>query len=117
MDRFRLNSEFKPKGDQPQAIEKLVAGLNDGERAQVLLGVTGSGKTFTIANVIQAVAHALKSVPGGKGMGFFYWQPDFIPVQGAGWKYGEGCEWDDQTMFDFTGHALWSLDVLKMHGR
>lgn len=55
MDRFRLNSEFRPKGDQPQAIEKLVRGLNDGERAQVLLGVTGSGKTFTIANVIAEV--------------------------------------------------------------
>lgn len=49
---FKLHSEFKPTGDQPQAIEKLVDGFRDGLREQVLLGVTGSGKTFTMANVI-----------------------------------------------------------------
>ena len=49
---FRLHSDFKPSGDQPQAIEKLVENLNDGLAHQTLLGVTGSGKTFTIANVI-----------------------------------------------------------------
>jgi excinuclease ABC subunit B len=52
---FQIVSDFKPTGDQPQAIEKLVEGLNNGEPAQVLLGVTGSGKTFTIANVIERV--------------------------------------------------------------
>jgi excinuclease ABC subunit B len=52
---FKLESKFKPAGDQPQAIDKLVQGLNDGLAHQTLLGVTGSGKTFTIANVIQAV--------------------------------------------------------------
>ena len=55
MAKFQISSSFKPTGDQPQAIEKLVAGLNDGKEHQVLLGVTGSGKTFTMANVIQAV--------------------------------------------------------------
>jgi len=50
---FKLISSFKPTGDQPQAIEKLVAGLSLGSKNQVLLGVTGSGKTFTMANVIQ----------------------------------------------------------------
>jgi len=49
---FKLNSEYEPTGDQPKAIEKLVQGLNEGEAQQTLLGVTGSGKTFTIANVI-----------------------------------------------------------------
>lgn len=49
---FKLTSPFVPTGDQPQAIEQLVAGIQAGERAQVLLGVTGSGKTFTMANVI-----------------------------------------------------------------
>ena len=67
------------------------------------------------ASILQAVIHILKSLPGGKGLGCFYWEPDFIPVEGAGWKYGEGCEWEDQTLFDFSGHALWSLDVFKMH--
>jgi excinuclease ABC subunit B len=49
---FRLRSEFSPKGDQPQAIEALIAGIERSERYQTLLGITGSGKTFTIANVI-----------------------------------------------------------------
>ncbi len=55
MSDFKIISDFKPTGDQPQAIEKLVAGINNNEKSQVLLGVTGSGKTFTMANVIQAV--------------------------------------------------------------
>ena len=52
---FQLTSEFKPTGDQPEAIKQLVEGLNRGDEAQTLLGVTGSGKTFTIANVIQQI--------------------------------------------------------------
>ena len=53
--KFKLVSPFKPTGDQPQAIEGLIKGLKGGKAHQVLLGVTGSGKTFSIANVIQAV--------------------------------------------------------------
>ncbi len=52
---FKISSKFKPEGDQPQAITKLTAGLETGKRFQTLLGVTGSGKTFTIANVIEKV--------------------------------------------------------------
>jgi len=52
---FQVSSEYSPKGDQPQAIEKLAQGIVDGEKYQTLLGVTGSGKTFTVANVIQEV--------------------------------------------------------------
>ena len=52
---FKLVSKFEPAGDQPQAIEKLVNGINNGEKHQVLLGATGTGKTFTIANVIAKV--------------------------------------------------------------
>ncbi len=52
---FNLKSQFKPTGDQPQAIKKLIAGLNKGNREQTLLGVTGSGKTFTMANIINKV--------------------------------------------------------------
>ena len=55
MNRFKMITEFEPRGDQPQAIERLVEGVQNGAGHQVLLGVTGSGKTFTIANVIQAV--------------------------------------------------------------
>ncbi|MCM1138063.1 MAG: excinuclease ABC subunit UvrB [Duncaniella sp.] len=53
--KFQLISQYKPTGDQPQAIEQLVRGINEGEKAQTLLGVTGSGKTFTMANVIARV--------------------------------------------------------------
>lgn len=53
--KFQLNSEYKPRGDQPQAIEKLSKGIEDGCHHQILRGVTGSGKTFTMANIIQNV--------------------------------------------------------------
>lgn len=55
MEHFRLHSEYAPAGDQPQAIEKLVDGLKSGKKEQILLGVTGSGKTFTMANVIAQI--------------------------------------------------------------
>ena len=55
MPDFQVVSEYKPAGDQPQAIAKLAQGLSDGLREQVLLGVTGSGKTYTMAKVIEAV--------------------------------------------------------------
>lgn len=50
---FKLNSNFKPSGDQPQAIEKLIKNINDGLTEQVLLDATGTGKIFTMANIIQ----------------------------------------------------------------
>ena len=53
--RFKIKSEFKPTGDQPQAIKQLAKGIVQNEKYQTLLGVTGSGKTFTVANVIEEV--------------------------------------------------------------
>lgn len=53
--KFKIESDYQPTGDQPEAIKQLVEGLNEGEQYQTLLGVTGSGKTFTVANVIQIV--------------------------------------------------------------
>ena len=50
---FKIHSQYKPTGDQPEAIEKLSQGFKDGLKYQTLLGVTGSGKTFTMANIIQ----------------------------------------------------------------
>ena len=55
MEKFKLVSNYKPTGDQPQAIEKLSEGIKKGLKEQVLLGVTGSGKTFTMANIIEKV--------------------------------------------------------------
>jgi len=54
-DQFQLNADYQPAGDQPQAIARLIDGIESGLASQTLLGVTGSGKTFTIANVIQKV--------------------------------------------------------------
>ena len=59
---FDLVSKYKPSGDQPSAIEKLVKGINEGKKEQVLLGATGTGKTFTIANVIKE--HIIKHLLG-----------------------------------------------------
>ena len=55
MNKFILHSEYKPTGDQPEAIETLVKGFEEGNQFQTLLGVTGSGKTFTMANVIERI--------------------------------------------------------------
>ena len=53
--KFKVKAGFSPTGDQPEAIQQLSDGINSGEKYQTLLGVTGSGKTFTVANVIQEV--------------------------------------------------------------
>ena len=56
MDKFKLVAEFKPQGDQPQAIKELTEAINKGKRYNTLLGVTGSGKTFTMANYLTHIA-------------------------------------------------------------
>ncbi len=55
MAEFKLHSEYSPTGDQPEAIQAIVDGFRQGKKRQTLLGVTGSGKTFTMANVIKAL--------------------------------------------------------------
>ena len=66
MTEFKLDSTFKPQGDQPQAIEALVNGLEQNDKHQVLLGITGSGKTFTMANVIQKVQRPTLNISHNK---------------------------------------------------
>ena len=66
MDHFKLVSQYQPTGDQPEAIESLVMGIENGLDEQVLLGVTGSGKTFTMANVIARLGRS---------------EPDALPVR------------------------------------
>ena len=61
LDKFILHSAYKPTGDQPQAIEKLTEGVLHGYKEQTLLGVTGSGKTFTMANIIATAKTKLNS--------------------------------------------------------
>ena len=66
-NQFHLVSKYEPSGDQPQAIEALVENIEGGEKAQILKGATGTGKTYTMSQVIQRVNKPLPSLPG---MGF-----------------------------------------------
>lgn len=79
--KFKLVSEFKPTGDQPQAIEKLTKGLKNNHKNQVLLGVTGSGKTFTMANVIQNIQKPTLVISHNKTLAAQLYQEfrDFFP--------------------------------------
>lgn len=70
---------------------------------------TVQGQASMVRDVIDAVAQ----VPGNRGLGVFYWEPDWTPVPRAGWRSGEGNGWDNQAMFDFDGKALPSLAVFK----
>src|SRR3989344_5798135 len=78
---FRLISKFRPTGDQPEAIRKLTAGLTSGAKAQTLLGVTGSGKTFTLANVIARVQKPTLVISHNKTLAWQLYQEfkDFFP--------------------------------------
>ena len=71
---------------------------------------TVQGQATAMRDVMAAVA----KVPDGRGLGIFYWEPDWIPVEGASWKTGEGNEWDNQAMFDSKGNALPSLNVFNL---
>ncbi len=71
---------------------------------------TPQGQASAIGDIIAAVADA----PASKGLGVFYWEPDWIPVAGAGWRTGEGNSWENQALFDFAGRALPSLRVFKL---
>src|SRR5207342_299769 len=79
--QFQLKAPFEPAGDQPQAIKELVAGLRAGRKEQVLMGVTGSGKTFTMANVIQQVQRPTLVLSHNKTLAAQLYQEfrDFFP--------------------------------------
>lgn len=66
------------------------------------------------ANAMRDLMAAVAQVPENKGQGIFYWEPEWIPVEGAGWKTGEGDAWENQAMFDFNGNALASLNVFHL---
>lgn len=83
-----------------------------GEKEQAAGGyeATVQGQATAIRDVMEAVAQ----VPDGRGLGVFYWEPDWFPVEGAGWKAGEGDNWANQAMFDAEGHALPSINVFHL---
>jgi arabinogalactan endo-1,4-beta-galactosidase len=88
------------------------ANLFGSERQQILGGykATIQGQATAIRDVMEAVAQ----VPDGRGLGIFYWEPDWIPVEGVGWKTGEGNAWENQAMFGFSGNALASMNVFNL---
>ncbi|MDN4524157.1 glycoside hydrolase family 53 protein [Fictibacillus fluitans] len=65
------------------------------------------------AQFLNDLMDVIEKVPGHRGLGLFYWEPAWLPVEGAGWKQGEGNAWENQAMFDFQGNALPSLNVFK----
>lgn len=83
-----------------------------GEKEQNIGGykATVQGQATAMRDVMAAVAR----VPDGRGLGIFYWEPDWIPVEGAGWKTGEGNAWENQALFDFNGNALPSINVFNL---
>ena len=71
---------------------------------------TIQGQTTFLRDLIELV----NNVPDNRGLGIFYWEGEWIPIKGAGWKTGEGNPWDNQTLFDFNGNALPSLDIMNL---
>jgi arabinogalactan endo-1,4-beta-galactosidase len=83
--------------------------LDAGHEAKAGYPATVAGQAQVIRDVIATVA----SVPNGLGRGIFYWEPAWIPVDGAGWRTGDGDNWENQALFDFNGRALPSLQALR----
>ncbi|TKC81726.1 arabinogalactan endo-1,4-beta-galactosidase [Trinickia terrae] len=65
------------------------------------------------AQFLDALTGIVKAIPGGRGKGVFWWEPEWIPVAGVGWKVGAGDQWDNNTLFDFHGNALSSLSAFR----
>ena len=97
MAQFRLQSDYQPCGDQPQAIKELVEGIDRGDRHQVLLGVTGSGKTFTMANVVNQLQRPTLVLAHNKTL--------------AAQLYGEFKELFPDKIFLYISHNL--MEVAK----
>jgi arabinogalactan endo-1,4-beta-galactosidase len=93
--------------------------LNHGDSTSNLLDAVHEAKAgypATVdgqARVIRDVIATVAAIPGGLGRGVFYWEPAWIPAEGAGWRTGDGNNWENQALFDFTGRALPSLQALR----
>ena len=111
MSRFVLRSEYAPTGDQPAAIEALVRGIREGRKHQVLLGVTGSGKTFTMAKVIEAVGKPTLVLAHNKTLAAQLLVEHFVfgGSRSPGEEAGQGMVLD-------VGPGLW-LALLQFPGR
>ena len=100
---FKLHSDYQPTGDQPQAIEALVKGFREGNQCQTLLGVTGSGKTFTMANVIQQLERPTLVIAHNKTL--------------AAQLYGEFKEFFPENAVEYwpvnVAYRIWIMSVVK----
>jgi arabinogalactan endo-1,4-beta-galactosidase len=94
--------------------------LEDGDACANIFGASqlgAGGYPATVAGqatFIRDLVERVSSVPQARGLGIFYWEPDWIPVAGAGWRTGDGDAWDNQALFDFRGRALPSLNVFAL---
>ena len=92
--------------------------LEDGDGYPNIFGAeqqAAGGYPATVAgqaDFLRDLREVVQNVPGGRGLGVFYWEPTWIPAAGAGWRSGEGNAWDNQALFDFDGNALPSLSAL-----
>jgi arabinogalactan endo-1,4-beta-galactosidase len=93
-----------------EAGDDLPDSFNSGSQKLGGYRATVQGQATALRDVIAAVA----STPGGRGIGVFYWEPDWYPLKGAGWRTGDGSSWDNLAMFDFKGRALPSLKTFKL---
>jgi arabinogalactan endo-1,4-beta-galactosidase len=93
-----------------EAGDALPDSFNSGLQKQGGYKASVQGQASALRDVIAAVA----GTPDGKGIGVFYWEPDWYPVEGAGWRTGDGSSWDNLAMFDFKGRALGSLKTFKL---
>ena len=100
MDHFKLHSKYKPTGDQPQAIEELVRGFREGNQFETLLGVTGSGKTFTMANVIEQLNRPTLIISHNKTL--------------AAQLYGEMKEFFPENAVEYLCHTMIIISRRRM---
>ena len=92
MSAFKLISPFEPQGDQPEAIRQLTESIRDGNEHQVLLGVTGSGKTFTVAKVIEAVNRPTLVLADAADRSVFEFFPHLLELAADGSTSGGGLD-------------------------
>lgn len=112
MDHFKLVSEYQPTGDQPQAIDQLVKGFQEGNQFETLLGVTGSGKTFTMANVIQKLNKPTLLIAHNKTLAaqLYGEMKEFFPENAV--EYFVSYQGEDALGMLFSGVSYYSYQIL-----
>ena len=114
---FELVSEYKPTGDQPEAINQIVDGFNNGIEEQTLQGVTGSGKTFTMANVIKKMNQPIIQEPGGGACDFGGQIERYVPPEPFCVVFIKRSFPILSSQFERVGVTNWTLNLSSFVGR